>query len=126
MFHSQGYQRDLMASNITSVVSTVAYQASPSMGFSRQKYWSGLPFPPPGDLPDPGVKTCVSCIGRQILYHQATREALCVFYCNLKIGKNNQSTWLFLYIVTKSHSIFFLVCRGHSAPSHSTHSSRAC
>ena len=27
-----------------------------SMGFSRQKYWSGLPFPPPGDLPDPGIE----------------------------------------------------------------------
>ena len=27
-----------------------------SMGFSRQKYWSGLPFPSPGDLPDPGIK----------------------------------------------------------------------
>ena len=26
------------------------------MGFSRQEYWSGLPFPPPGDLPDPGIK----------------------------------------------------------------------
>ena len=34
---------------------TVAYQASPSMGFSRQEYWSGLPFPSPGDLPDPGM-----------------------------------------------------------------------
>ena len=33
---------------------TVAYQASLSMGFSRQEYWSGLPFPSPGDLPDPG------------------------------------------------------------------------
>ena len=32
----------------------IAYQASPSMGFSRQEYWSGLPFPSPGDLPDPG------------------------------------------------------------------------
>ena len=27
------------------------------MGFSRQEYWSGLPFPPPGDLPDPGLQT---------------------------------------------------------------------
>ena len=27
------------------------------MGFSRQEYWSGLPFPPPGDLPDPGIET---------------------------------------------------------------------
>ena len=35
---------------------TVAYQASPSMGFSMQEYWSGLPFPTPGDLPDPGIK----------------------------------------------------------------------
>ena len=35
---------------------TVAYQAPPSMGFSRQEYWSGLPFPSPGDLPDPGME----------------------------------------------------------------------
>ena len=35
---------------------TVAYQAPPSMGFSRQEYWSELPFPPPGDLPDPGIE----------------------------------------------------------------------
>ena len=35
---------------------TVAYQAPPSMGFSRQECWSGLPFPFPGDLPDPGIE----------------------------------------------------------------------
>ena len=35
---------------------TVAYQAPPSMGFSRQECWSGLPFPSPGDLTDPGIK----------------------------------------------------------------------
>ena len=35
---------------------TVAYQAPLSMGYSRQEYWNGLPFPPPGDLPDPGIK----------------------------------------------------------------------
>ena len=35
---------------------TVAYQAPPSMGFSRQEYWNGLPFPSPGDLPNPGIK----------------------------------------------------------------------
>ena len=34
----------------------VASQAPPSMGFSRQKYWSGLPCPPPGDLPNPGIE----------------------------------------------------------------------
>ena len=35
---------------------TVAYQAPPSMGFSRQAYWSGVPFPPPRDLPGPGIE----------------------------------------------------------------------
>ena len=35
---------------------TVAYQAPPSMGFSRQEYCSGLPLPSPGDLPDPGIE----------------------------------------------------------------------
>ena len=35
---------------------TVAYQAPPSMEFPRQEYWSGLPFPSPGDLPDPGIE----------------------------------------------------------------------
>ena len=35
---------------------TVAYQDPRSMGFSRQEYWSGLPFPSPEDLPDPGIE----------------------------------------------------------------------
>ena len=35
---------------------TITHQAPLSMGFSRQEYWSGLPFPPPGDPPDPGIK----------------------------------------------------------------------
>ena len=37
-----------------------AFQAPLSMGFPRQEYWSGLPFPPPGDLPDPGIKPAFS------------------------------------------------------------------
>ena len=36
---------------------TVVGQAPPSMGFSRQEYWSGLPFPSPGDLPDSGIES---------------------------------------------------------------------
>ena len=35
---------------------TVAHQDLPFMGFSRQEYWSGLPCPPPGDLPNPGIE----------------------------------------------------------------------
>ena len=36
---------------------TAAHQAPPSLGFSRQEHWSGLPFPSPGDLLDPGIKS---------------------------------------------------------------------
>ena len=36
---------------------TVAHKAPLSMGFSRQEYWSGLPCPPPADLPDPGIES---------------------------------------------------------------------
>ena len=53
---------------------TVAHQTALSMGFSRQEYWSGLPFPSPGDLldpgtpPDPGNPTLsIFCIGRWVL-----------------------------------------------------------
>ena len=35
---------------------TAAHQVPPSMGFSRQEYWSGLPFPSPGDLSEPGIE----------------------------------------------------------------------
>ena len=43
-------------SNIFVSLWPVACQAPLSMGFLRQQYWSGLPFPSPGDLPDPGIK----------------------------------------------------------------------
>ena len=49
---------------------TVAHQAPLSMGFSRQEYWRGLPFPPPGNIPNPGFEpVCtfsISCTGRQV------------------------------------------------------------
>ena len=38
-------------------VDCIAHQAPRSLGFSRQEYWSGLPFPSPGDLPDPGIES---------------------------------------------------------------------
>ena len=53
------------------VLWTAAHQAPLSMGFSRQKYWSGLPCCPPGDLPNPGTEPVfyVCCFGRLFLYH---------------------------------------------------------
>ena len=55
---------------------TVAHRAPLSMGFPRREYWSGLPFPSPGDLPHPGIEPVspVSCNHRQILYRCITRE----------------------------------------------------
>ena len=38
---------------------TIALQAPPSMGFPRQEHWSGLPCPPPGDLPESGIEPTV-------------------------------------------------------------------
>ena len=54
---------------------TVVCQASLFIEFSRQEYWSGLPFPIPRDLPNAGIKPAsldVSCFGKRILYHCAT------------------------------------------------------
>ena len=50
---------------------------SPSLGFSRQEHWSGLPGPPPGDLPDPGIEPVSpeAPVLQAILYRWATREA---------------------------------------------------
>ena len=49
---------------------TVAHQAPLCMGFSRQEHWSGLPCPPPEDIPNPGMEpaSLVSSIGRWVLY----------------------------------------------------------
>ena len=41
---------------------TVAHQAPLSMGFPRQEYWSGLPFPSPGDLPNPGIEPTTAAL----------------------------------------------------------------
>ena len=58
-----------------------SHQAPLSMGFPRQEYWSGLPFPSPGALPNPGIKPTCLCLlhCRQILYHWAVPSALVLF-----------------------------------------------
>ena len=55
---------------------TAAYQGPLSLGFSRQEYWSGLPFPSPGYLPNPGIELQVSRIAVRRFTIWATREAL--------------------------------------------------
>ena len=65
---------------------TIVCQAPLSIEFSRQEYWSGLPFPSPGDLPDPGIEPRSPAF-RQILYHLAAAAAAkslqsCPTLCN--------------------------------------------
>ena len=51
---------------------TVAYQAPPSIGFSRQEYWSGLPFLSPEDLPDPGFEPVSPALAGRFFTTSAT------------------------------------------------------
>ena len=53
---------------------TVAYQASPSMEFSRQEYWNGLPFPSPGDPPNPGIEPGSSALQADTLPSKPPRK----------------------------------------------------
>ena len=82
---------------------TIAHQAPLSMGFSRQEYWSALPFPSPGDLSDPRDRTQVSCIAGRCFNLWANREAQCI----LGIGKNGNfllaSLGLICYVLIKNN-----------------------
>ena len=55
-FRGHGNNGGLVTKSRLATPWTVAHQAPPSMGFPRQEYWSGLPCPSPGDLPNPGIK----------------------------------------------------------------------
>ena len=63
----------------------IARQSLLSMGFSRQEYWSGLPYPPPGDLPDPGIEpVCPVASALQVDSLLLTREALSMVVLKVK------------------------------------------
>ena len=91
---------------------TVARQALLSMGFSRQEYWSGLPFPSPGDLPDAGVKPKSSALQADSLltelrgkpsedkllqYILALLERVGVFKMCLEAGKATAGRFILLF-----------------------------
>ena len=62
---------------------TVAHQAPLSMGFSRQEYWSGLPCPPLGDLPDPGMEPVFPALAGRFSTTSATWKALAELLYNI-------------------------------------------
>ena len=57
---------------------TAAYQAPPSVGFSRQEHWNGLPFPSPRDLPDPGTEPRSSALQADALTSEPPGKPLVV------------------------------------------------
>ena len=61
---------------------TVTYQAPWSMGFSRQEYWSGLPFPSPGDLPNPGIERGSPALQAGALLSEPPGKATIDVRCN--------------------------------------------
>ena len=126
----------MQACSVASVMSlwTVACQAPLSMGFSREEHWSGLPCPPPGGLPDPGIEHCLLQLMhcRRVLYRWATREALTNLlyhfknnYCcfplrvNRKTGSRLKEMTLSGDLAVmkrrkKGHSLVSLIC--HTTP----------
>ena len=93
---------------------TVAHQAPLSMGFSRQEYWSELPFPSPGDLPNPGIKP-----GSPMLQADALRSEppgkLCKIVSNSSVNLRFEFEYHFKVVLCCELSAlvlchFFLVC----------------
>ena len=81
---------------------TVAYQAPPFIEFSRQEYWSGLPFPSPGDLPNPGIKPRSSTLQADCLPSELPEKPLVriknarpIFFLSLQFSTQ---WYVYLYI----------------------------
>ena len=62
----------------------VAYQAPPFMGFSRQEYWSGLPFPSPGDLPNLGIEPVSPTLQADTLLSESPEKPLNILRYNIR------------------------------------------
>ena len=68
---------------------TTAYQSPLSMAFSRQKYWSGLPFLSPGDLPDPGIEPGSPTLQADALLSEPPQLATYCLVCELYLKKTD-------------------------------------
>ena len=89
---------------------TVAHQAPLSTGFSRQEYWSGLPFPPPGDLPNPGIKPASpvspALQADSLPLSQRGSSAWCLWRVNYSwyvFTVKNNSLLLFCFFISPGH-----------------------
>ena len=97
--NKQTCHRSVVSNSVSSW--TVADQAPLSMGFSRQEYWSGLPFSPPGDLPDPGIEPWSPALWADALPSKPPGKPQCQEKCTLSPSqvKLNSVTSLQLLVV---------------------------
>ena len=72
---------------------TVAYQAPLSMGFSRQECWSGLPFPSPGDLPNPGIEPGSPALQADALPSEPLGKPYCIQYTKAQPIIDDSYSW---------------------------------
>ena len=105
------------------ILRTIVCQDPLSMEFSRQEYWSGVPFPSPGDLPDPGIKPWSPAYEGGFFTFWATREAQnleynCLQYC---VGFYCTTKWI-SYMCTYVASLLDLL---PSIPPHPSRSSQS-
>ena len=93
---------------------TIAYQAPPSMGFSRQECWSGLPFPSPGDLPNPGIEPRSPTLQVDSLSSEPPAKPP-----DICLGMRVKSCMVALFLVFERTSILFQQCRSFPFSLHS-------
>ena len=97
---------------------TVAHQAPQSLGFSWQEYWNGLPFPPPGDPPNPGTEPASPALSGGFFTTSAIREAPVVFGKYLitaaQMSKTVLEDWYHISNAAVTVTITVLVTGRHS------------
>ena len=92
---------------------TITRQASLAMGLSRQEYWSGLPFPPPGDLPNPGIEPRSPALQAHSLPTESHgKPSLC--RTSMQISHNYiciyMNTYIHLYLSTPIPALYMSPC----------------
>ena len=82
------------------------HQAPLPMGFSRQEYWSGLSFPTPGDLPDPGIEPRSPALQVNSLSSEPPRKHIYI-YIDIDIDRQIDNIYIYTYIILIFHLVTF-------------------
>ena len=84
---------------------TVAHQAPPSMGFSRQEYWNGLPLPSPGDFTDPGIEPKSPALWADALTSEPPGKQFQSKNVSLSVVSHSVTSWTIVHQAPSAHGI---------------------